>query len=154
MPRLTEEEREAEGNMIKQALADRRNLEINRASNLTPEKLRNDLREQEYKLYNEAEETFSSRNRRLNDRIMYARTQQSRNQLIGERNRILEERRNLPPLRLFTRDEMIQNSRLEEQRRINQILREQERMRERQMRDEEKSMIGKDLFHTINRIGE
>ena len=85
---------------------------------------------------------------------MYARTQQSRNQLIGERNRILEERRNLPPLRLFTRDEMIQNSRLEEQRRINQILREQERMRERQMRDEEKSMIGKDLFHTINRIGE
>jgi len=58
------------------------------------------------------------------------------------------------------RNEMIQNSRLEEQRRRNEILREQERMRARQMIDEyqrleaqaneEKSMIGKDLFYEIN----
>jgi hypothetical protein len=58
------------------------------------------------------------------------------------------------------RREQLENARLEEQRRLNEILREQERIRARQMIDEyqrleakaneEKSIIGKDLFYKIN----
>jgi hypothetical protein len=64
------------------------------------------------------------------------------------------------PLTKESKKFLIQTMRGEEQRRKNEILREQERIRGRQMRDEyerlvaianeEKSIIGKDLFDKIN----